>query len=113
MSAYTIEVSVTLLCSCCGKELPQPTTESKPTGHPLEWDNPFERKDRRVFVTVCGDCFAHVDTVTARVRELESKLAALVEALKEAKWHSDRRIVFDDSMGNMDAALKAAGEGLP
>jgi hypothetical protein len=59
MSAYKIDVSITLLCSSCGKELPEPTTQSKVTGSPIDRDNPFERKDRRVFVTPCSDCFTH------------------------------------------------------
>lgn len=28
-------------------------------GSVFERDNPFERKDRRVFVTPCSDCFTH------------------------------------------------------
>jgi hypothetical protein len=56
---YEITFSITALCSCCGKELPSDSylTESKPTGHPLTRDNPYERKDRRVFITPCMDCF--------------------------------------------------------
>jgi hypothetical protein len=59
MSGYEVTFSITALCPCCGKELPQGAylTESKPTGHPLDRDNPYERKDRRVFITPCSDCF--------------------------------------------------------
>lgn len=59
MTGYEINVSITALCPCCGKELPSSSylTESKATGHPLDRDNPYERKDRRVFITPCQDCF--------------------------------------------------------
>lgn len=59
--SYAISFSITALCPCCGKELPSSAylTESKPTGHPLDRDNPYERKDRRVFITPCADCFEH------------------------------------------------------
>lgn len=57
MGAYKLEVSFTPLCSACGKELEVGMTESKATNHPLERDNPYERKDRRVFVYACEDCF--------------------------------------------------------
>ena len=60
MSGYEITCSITALCPCCGKELPSNSylTESKTTGHPLDRDNPYERKDRRVLITPCMDCFA-------------------------------------------------------
>ena len=59
MNGYEITLSITALCPCCGKELPSNSylTESKATGHPLERDNPYERKGRRVFITPCADCF--------------------------------------------------------
>jgi hypothetical protein len=57
--SYVIDFSITALCPCCGKALPSSAymTESKPTIHPLERDNPFERKDRRVFIVPCEDCY--------------------------------------------------------
>ena len=57
--AYEIKCSITVLCPCCGKELPPShyMTWSRPTGHPLERDNTYERTDRRVFITPCMDCF--------------------------------------------------------
>jgi hypothetical protein len=57
--SYDISFSITALCPCCGNALPSShyLTESKTTGHPFERDNPYERKDRRVFITPCVDCF--------------------------------------------------------
>lgn len=59
MSGYEITLSVTALCPCCGNELSSGSylTESRVIGHPLDRDNPFERKDRRVFITPCSDCY--------------------------------------------------------
>jgi hypothetical protein len=59
MSAYKIEVSITPLCSSCGEELCVGLTESKTIHHPFERDNPYERKDRRVFITPCEKCFVY------------------------------------------------------
>lgn len=58
-SKYTIEVSITPLCSSCGKDLEIGMTQALPSHHPLERDNPYERTDRRVFVLACPDCFVH------------------------------------------------------
>lgn len=57
--SYEITFSIAALCPCCGKDLPSHSylTESKVTGHPLERDNPYARKDRRVFITPCEECF--------------------------------------------------------
>lgn len=57
--SYEINCSITALCPCCGKELCQSSylTESKASTHPFDRDNPFERKDRRVFITPCPACF--------------------------------------------------------
>lgn len=61
---YDIEVSITPLCTCCGGELQILCTESRtPTG-PFDRDNPFERKDRRVFVAACEKCFIHRPAVS-------------------------------------------------
>lgn len=60
MSAgYEISFSITAVCPCCGDDLPPNSymTVSNSTGHPLERDNPYERKDRRVFITPCAKCF--------------------------------------------------------
>lgn len=54
---HTIEVSITPLCTACGKELQTAGTESRATNHPFERDNAWERKDQRVFVYACTDCF--------------------------------------------------------
>lgn len=72
MNKYTIEVSITALCSSCGDELTGYVTESRNTGDPLSRDNPHERKDRRVFIAPCQKCFVH-----------RPKAAALLGALKE------------------------------
>lgn len=65
--AYKIEFSITALCSSCGKELPSSSylTASESKGHPLHRDNPYERKDRRVFIAPCGDCFVHKSELDA------------------------------------------------
>jgi hypothetical protein len=57
--SYEITFSITAVCPCCGKELPPSAylTVSKPSESPLNRDNPYERKDRRVFITPCADCF--------------------------------------------------------
>jgi len=54
---HTIEVTITPLCTACGAELKVGGTESKSTGHPFDRDSPWERKDQRVFVYACEDCF--------------------------------------------------------
>jgi len=54
---HTIEVSFTPLCTACGKELQTGGTEYRATNHPFERDNAWERKDQRVFVYACTDCF--------------------------------------------------------
>ncbi len=59
MSKYTIEVSVTPCCTSCGEELGVGGTipdNSRDRG-PLRKDNPYERKDQRVFVYACQKCF--------------------------------------------------------
>lgn len=58
--AYEITVSITAVCPCCGKDLPSSSylTVSKPSNYgPLDRDNPYERKDRRVFIVPCPDCY--------------------------------------------------------
>jgi hypothetical protein len=56
---YEITFSITAVCPCCGKDLPPSSylTVSKPSDGPFNRDNPYERKDRRVFITPCADCF--------------------------------------------------------
>lgn len=56
---YEIKCSITALCPCCGKELPTNSymTWSRPTRNPFDHDKPYERADRRVFITPCMDCF--------------------------------------------------------
>lgn len=59
MLGYEITFSITAVCPCCGNDLPPNSymTVGKPTNHLIDRDNPFERKDRRVFITPCQDCF--------------------------------------------------------
>lgn len=59
MSGYDVTVSITVLCPCCGTELPSNAymTQARVGGSVFERDNPFERKDRRLFITPCGTCF--------------------------------------------------------
>jgi hypothetical protein len=59
MTGYEISFSITAVCPCCGKDLPSNSylTVSKPSDGPFNRDNPYERKDRRVFITPCPDCF--------------------------------------------------------
>ena len=56
-TSYSVEVTVTPLCSSCGGELEVGCTQSQSTGNPLERDNPYERTHRRVFVMACPDCY--------------------------------------------------------
>jgi hypothetical protein len=57
--AYEISISITAVCPCCGEDLPSNSylTYSRPSTSPLDRDNPFERKDRRVFITPCSKCY--------------------------------------------------------
>jgi hypothetical protein len=57
--SYKIDFTITALCPACGKELPAHSylTESKAGTGPFDRDNPYERKDRRVFIKPCADCF--------------------------------------------------------
>jgi len=59
MPAYCVEVTFTPLCGSCGKELQCLLTQSDNTRvhGPFERDNPTERKDRRVFIEACTDCY--------------------------------------------------------
>lgn len=56
---YEVTVSFTALCPCCGKDLPSSSylTQSRPSDGPFDRDMPHQRKDRRVFITPCADCF--------------------------------------------------------
>lgn len=59
MRGYEISFTLTAVCPCCGKDLPPNSylTVSWPSVSPLDRDNPYERKDRRVIITPCPDCF--------------------------------------------------------
>ena len=57
---YIIEVSITPLCPSCGAECEVGLTEGKKPTHPIERDNPFERKDRRVFIQPCPKCYEYI-----------------------------------------------------
>lgn len=59
MSGYEITFSITAVCPCCGDDLPSNAylTVSKVGNSPLDRDNPYERKDRRVFISPCTKCF--------------------------------------------------------
>jgi hypothetical protein len=69
MGGYQIEVSLTALCPSCGEALAPGNymTESRVTGDALQRDNPFERKDRRVFITPCKQRFVHRSEVKAAI----------------------------------------------
>ena len=56
---HEIKVSITPLCASCGGELTVGGTESKPTNHPFERDDPWNRVDQRVFIYHCPKCFLH------------------------------------------------------
>lgn len=86
--SYEITFSITALCPCCGKALPTShyLTAGRPTGHPLDRDNPYERKDRRVFITPCQDCFE------CRERRLERELADM-EARKDGAYEERNKVV--------------------
>jgi hypothetical protein len=76
MSAYKIEVSITPCCTSCGDELGSMTTipDVSRERNPFQKDNPFERKDRRVFVPACQKCFVFVrdiDALKAAVERIE------------------------------------------
>lgn len=84
MSGYEITCTFAALCPCCGKELPSSAylTESKATGNPLERDNPYARKDRRVFIAPCTDCFkpaVHVQELLAALKACEAALSWVVD----------------------------------
>lgn len=74
MSKYTIEVSFTPLCGSCGGELEPSLTASLPSDSPFDRDNPYERKDRRVYVNACEKCFVHKSEVPG-TPEYEAKRA--------------------------------------
>lgn len=78
---YEITVSITALCVCCGKELPSSAylTESRASEGVFHRDNPYERKDRRVFITPCAECFVP-----------RSAVAELIEAVEEEGWLGSR-----------------------
>ena len=54
MSGYDIKFSIIAVCPSCGKDLPSNSYTTSSRGR---YDNPYERKDRRVFITPCSDCF--------------------------------------------------------
>lgn len=62
-SKYCIEVSFTPICTSCGKELEISMTKSELTNYPAPMDNPYERKDRIVYVRACVDCYIHKNRV--------------------------------------------------
>jgi hypothetical protein len=59
MAGYEITLSITAVCPCCGNDLPSSSylTVSRPSSSFMDRDNPYERKDRRVFIAPCADCF--------------------------------------------------------
>jgi hypothetical protein len=90
---YEITVSITALCVCCGKELPSSAylTESRASEGVFHRDNPHERKDRRVFITPCADCFVPraavaelIETVDAFLQEGHGR-QGIRDALARAK----------------------------
>lgn len=85
MSKYSIEVSVTALCSSCGEELSGYVTESRLLDNPLDRDRPHERTDRRVFIAPCEKCFVHRPKATALLEALKEVLP-LVRHTSEEGW---------------------------
>lgn len=55
---YDINVSIIAVCPSCGNDLPSNSYFTSSLGRD---DNPYERKDRRVFITPCADCFEWKD----------------------------------------------------
>src|ERR1044072_9124256 len=76
MRGDDITFSITALCPSCGEALPKHSylTESKKTDVPFDRDNPYERKDRRVFITPCMQCFTPAHDVAGVVAALEAML---------------------------------------
>lgn len=77
--SYEVTVSITALCSCCGKALPPNAylTESKSSTSVFERDNPYERKDRRVFITPCETCFKPASVTNELLEHRKELLEAL------------------------------------
>lgn len=59
MVAHTIQLSITPICTACGKELRIGGLESKITGDPFERDSPSSRTDQRLYVYACQECFVY------------------------------------------------------
>jgi len=97
MSGYEISFSITAVCPCCGKELPSSSylTVSRGGGYPFDRDNPYERKDRRVFITPCADCFA------PKGDSAEARRAALLEAADVADKYTKAAY-----LGQVGAAIR-------
>lgn len=104
MSAkYEITVSVTPLCTCCGAEMQVCMTGARATGYPFDRDNPLERTDRRVFISVCEKCFVHIsirDVLLGALKDCRSGLVYIREA------HGELYGV------NFDRAINAANEAI-
>lgn len=108
MTKYEITCSVTPLCTSCGEELDASMAESRNTGHPINRDNPFERVDRRVFVSVCGKCFLHIsayDDLLMALKDCRSGLVYIRERHGELYG-----VDFDRAINAADAAISKAGD---
>jgi hypothetical protein len=70
VAGYEVTVSFTALCPACGRELGPAhyltADRPGPRADPFDRDDPYERKDRRVFVKPC-ECFTFKPTVDALV----------------------------------------------
>lgn len=104
---YEITVSITALCVCCGKELPESAylTESRASEGVFDRDNPHERKDRRVFIAPCADCFVPrgaIAELIAAADRLERK------AVEQARLTSS---VFNTDLESLRTALAGAKGG--
>ncbi|MDZ5787752.1 hypothetical protein U4I37_16035 [Stenotrophomonas maltophilia] len=78
MSAYEIKVSITPLCPSCGKESHSGgfVAESRAPQGVFDRDSPTERKDQRVFITPCNDCFVHRAAVAELIEASDYALQA-------------------------------------
>lgn len=56
MLGYEITFTITAVCPCCGNDLPPNSYMTMSNQDDFE-SSPFAKKDRRVFITPCADCF--------------------------------------------------------
>lgn len=103
MSGYDINVSIIAVCPSCGNDLPSNSYFTSSRGRD---DNPYEKKDRRVFITPCADCFEPR-------QDVEKLLDALADILPMAERCSTGGDSDESKIAKARAALaKANGEGV-